>query len=107
MPRWWIAAVPVLVSVLVSGCSHDMSEREYCMRRQMAWEMAFPNLTLSDGDRAQFIESCVVNVPRSRADGELERSVRCMNQHLKGHGHALEQYEAFTRCEVIDPSRER
>ena len=73
----------------------------------MAWEMAFPNLTLSDAERSRFVESCVANVARSHASGELERSIRCMNQHLKGHGHASEQYEAFTRCEVVDPSRER
>jgi hypothetical protein len=100
MPRWWI------IAVLTWGCSRDMSDREYCTRRQMAWEMAFPNLTLSDADRDQFVASCVAHVTRSHGSGELERSIRCMNQHLQGHGHALEQYEAFTRCEGVDPSRE-
>jgi hypothetical protein len=100
MVRWWIAAV------LVAGCSRDMSDREYCTRRQMAWEMAFPNLTLSDADRSQVVESCVANVARSHG-GELERSIRCMNEHLQGHGHAYDQYVAFSRCEVIDPSRGR
>ena len=101
MPRWWI------IAVLACGCSHDMSDREYCTRRQMAWEMAFPNLTLSDGDRSRFVESCVGKVARAHGNGELERSIRCMNQHLQGHGHAREQYDAFTRCEGVDPSRER
>jgi len=105
MPRWWIAAA--LVTGLVTACSRDMSDREYCTRRQMAWEMAFPNLTLSDADRSQVVESCVTNVARSRDRGELDRSIRCMNEHLKGHGHAEEQYVAFTRCEGVDPSRER
>ena len=101
MPRWWI------VAMLVAGCSHDMSDREYCTRRQMGWEMAFPNLTLADADRSRFVESCVANLARSHEAGELERSIRCMNEHLRGHGHAYEQYVAFTRCEVVDPSRPR
>jgi hypothetical protein len=101
MPRWWF------IVVLACGCSHDMSDREYCTRRQMAWEMAFPNLTLSDADRGRFVESCVANVARAQRRGELERSIRCMDQHLTGHGHAREQYDAFTRCEGVDPSRER
>jgi len=84
-----------------------MSDREYCVRREMGWEMAFPTLTLSEADRSQFIESCVVNVAKAHDNGELERSIRCMDQHLKGHGHAYEQYVAFTRCEQLDPSRER
>lgn len=73
----------------------------------MAWEMAFPNLTLSDSDRSRFVESCVANLAKAHGSGELERSIRCMNQHLRGHGHAREQYDTFTRCEVVDPSRER
>jgi len=27
-----------------------------------------------------------------------------MNQYLIGHGHAYEQYVAFTRCEGVDPT---
>src|SRR4051794_24595021 len=96
-----------LVPLLLVACSHDMSDREYCTRRQMGWEMAFPNLTVSDADRTQFVDTCVANVAAAHADGELERSIRCMNEHLKGHGHAYEQYLAFTRCEVVDPSRAR
>jgi hypothetical protein len=30
-----------------------------------------------------------------------------MNEHLTGHGHAYEQYVEFTRCEQVDPTRER
>ena len=84
-----------------------MSDREYCTRRQMAWEMAFPNLAQADDDRRLFIESCVTNVARAHDNGELERSIRCMNQHLIGRGHAYEQYTAFTQCEQVDPSRDR
>lgn len=84
-----------------------MSDREYCVRREMAWEMAFPTLTISDADRSQFVESCVANVARAHDNGELARSIRCMNEHLRGGGHAHEQYLAFTRCEQVDPSRER
>jgi hypothetical protein len=29
-----------------------------------------------------------------------------MNEHLVGHGHAREQFDAFTQCEQVDPSRE-
>jgi hypothetical protein len=94
------------LAALAGGCRGDMSDREYCVRRQMAWEMAFPHVTLSDTDRAQFVESCVANVARARASGDLARSIRCMNEHLVGRGRAHEQYLAFTRCEVVDPSRD-
>ncbi|HEY0478533.1 MAG TPA: hypothetical protein VGD37_13500 [Kofleriaceae bacterium] len=109
MPRRWILAALVTWggTFLAAGCSHDMSDREYCTRREMAWEMAFPNLTLTDADRSQFVESCVTHVAAAHASGELARSMRCMTEHLTGHGHAADQYAAFTRCEVVDPSRER
>lgn len=99
--RWWVLAV------LAVGCGHDMTDREYCVRREMGWEMAFPNLTLSDAQRDQTVETCVANVARAHDNGELARSIRCMNEHLTGHGHAYEQYVAFTRCEGVDPSRAR
>jgi len=101
MPRW------LFLAALLVSCSHDMSDREYCVRRQMGWEMAFPNLPQTDADRAQFVDACVANVAKAHASGELDRSIRCMNEHLKGHGHAYEQYVAFTGCEQVDPSRER
>ena len=84
-----------------------MSDREYCTRRQMAWEMAFPNLAQTDDDRRQFVDSCVTNVAHAHDNGELERSIRCMNEHLIGRGHAYEQFIAFTKCEQVDPTRER
>jgi hypothetical protein len=105
MPRWPIALL--VLPGLAGACSHDMSDREYCTRREMAWEMAFPNLTLNDADRGRFVESCIANVAAAHDNGELERSIRCMNEHLKGHGHAYDQYLAFTRCEIVDPSRPR
>jgi len=105
MPRWLLCAV--LVAAALAGCSHEMSDREYCVRRQMAWEMAFPNLPQSEADRTQFVDSCVANVAHAHDNGELARSIRCMAEHLVGHGHAYEQYTAFTACEQVDPSRER
>jgi hypothetical protein len=72
----------------------------------MAWEMAFPNLPQTEVDRSQFVDSCVANVAHAHDNGELERSIRCMNEHLIGRGHAREQFDAFTRCEQVDPSRE-
>jgi len=101
MLRW------ISFAVLLASCSHDMSDREYCVRRHMAWEMAFPTLPQTDADRSQLVESCVANIARAHDNGELARSIRCMNEHLVGHGHAYEQYVAFTACEVVDPSRER
>lgn len=98
--RWLVLAV------LAAGCSHDMTDREYCVRREMGWEMAFPNLALSDADRDRTVDTCVTNV-RAHDSTELARSIRCMNEHLTGHGHAYEQYVAFTRCEGVDPSRPR
>jgi hypothetical protein len=105
MLRWLTAAV--FGALALAGCSHDMSDREYCTRRQMGWEMAFPNLPLTDADRTQFVDTCVANVAKAHDNGELARSIRCMNEHLTGHGHAYEQYVAFTRCEEVDPTRER
>jgi hypothetical protein len=101
MLRWMILAA------VLAGCGHDMSDREYCTRRYTGWEMAFPNLPQTDADRAQFIDACVANVAKAHDNGELARSIACMNEHLVGHGHAYEQYVAFTRCEQVDPSRER
>ncbi|HEY6175489.1 MAG TPA: hypothetical protein VIX73_13620 [Kofleriaceae bacterium] len=97
----------IVVALLAAGCSHDMSDREYCVRREMGWEMAFVNLTVSEAERSRIVETCVANVAHAHASGELDRSIRCMNEHLTGHGHALEQYTAFTRCEGADPSRAR
>jgi hypothetical protein len=97
----------MIIAVLAVACSHDMSDREYCVRREMGWEMAFPKLPLTDADRSQVVEACVANVAHAHDNGELARSIDCMNQHLKGRGHAYEQYVAFTRCEGVDPSRER
>ena len=99
----------ILAAAAIAGsaCSHDMSDREYCVRRQMAWEMAFPNLPQADADRTQFVDSCIASVARAHDTGELARSIRCMNEHLTGHGHAYEQYVAFTQCEGVDPTRER
>jgi hypothetical protein len=112
MPRWKLfaiiagaALVGALAWTLATG--HQMSDREYCTRRQMGWEMAFPNLPQTDDDRSSFVEACVANVAKAHADGELARSIKCMDEHLVGHGHAREQYDAFTRCEGVDPSRER
>jgi hypothetical protein len=99
--RWWALAL------LAASCSHDMTDREYCVRREMAWEMAFPNLTVSDAERSQIVDRCVTSVAQAHDSGELARSIRCMNEHLTGHGHAYEQYDAFTRCEGVDPSRPR
>jgi hypothetical protein len=96
-----------LVTAAVASCSHEMSDREYCVRRQMGWEMAFPNLPQTDADRTQFVDACVTNVARAHDNGELARSIRCMNEHLVGHGHAYEQFTAFTQCEQVDPTRER
>ena len=109
MLRWTSLAIAVAGCLAgpLAGCSHDMSDREYCTRRQMAWEMAFPNLTQTDAERTEFVTTCVTNVARAHANGELARSIRCMNELLIGRGHAAEQFAAFTACEQVDPSRER
>ena len=96
-----------LALVLAMGCSHEMSDREYCTRRETGWEMAFPNLPLTEASRSEVIERCVASVAHAHDNGELARSIACMNEHLTGHGHAYEQYLAFTRCEGVDPSRPR
>jgi len=101
MSRW------LVLVLLAAGCSHEMSDREYCVRRETAWEMAFPNLSMTDADRSQVVDSCVTSVAQAHANGELARSMRCMAEHLTGHGHAYEQYVAFTGCEIVDPTRTR
>lgn len=101
MRRCWILAL------LAWGCSHEMSDREYCVHREMGWEMAFPNLTLSDAERTRTIDTCVRNVALAHDNGELAHSIECMNRYLIGHGHAYEQYDSFTRCEGVDPTRAR
>jgi hypothetical protein len=108
-----LALAPSLVATLALGatslaaCRYEMSDREYCTRRQTGWEMAFPNLPFSESDRTQYVDNCVAKVARAHGNGELARSIRCMNQHLVGHGHAYEQYVAFTACEGVDPTREQ
>jgi hypothetical protein len=73
----------------------------------MAWEMAFPTLAQTDDDRTKFVDACVTHIGPAHGNGELARSMACMNDLLVGHGHAREQYDAFTKCEQVDPSRER
>lgn len=107
MRRLLLAALAIAAAAPGAGCSHEMSDREYCVRRQMGWEMAFPHLPQTDADRTQFIDRCLANLAPAHANGELARSMRCMSQHLVGHGHAYEQYTAFTACEQVDPTRER
>jgi hypothetical protein len=97
----------LILAALLASCGHDMSDREYCVRRHMGWEMAFPQLSETEAARTQAIDTCVANVAQAHDNGELARSIRCMNEHLVGHGHAYEQYLAFTRCEQVDPSRTR
>jgi hypothetical protein len=101
------AVLAALVVASVASCGHEMSDREYCVRRQMGWEMAFPHLPRSESDRTQFIDRCLANVAPADARGELARSMACMTKHLVGHGRAYEQYTAFTACEQVDPTRER
>lgn len=83
-----------------------MSDQEYCTRRQMAWEMAFPNNPQSTDDRDRFVKSCVETFAKA-PEPERARSRKCMEQHLLGHGHAQDQYVAFTTCEGPDPTRLR
>lgn len=97
----------IVLAALLAGCDPEMSDREYCTRRHTGWEMAFPRLPQTDDERARFVDSCVANVARAHDNGELARSIQCMNKHLVGHGHAYEQYVAFTQCEGVDPSRAR
>lgn len=104
VPRTALIVAGLAASAL-AACEAPMSDREYCTRRAMGWEMAFPNLSLSEAERARTIDRCVANVAAHPA-AELAHSIDCMRAHLKGHGHAYEQFVAFTGCEGVDPSRE-
>src|SRR5262249_12009001 len=88
-----------LLPLVLMACSHDMSDREYCTRRQMGWEMAFPTLPQSDADRTRFIDSCVASVATASRD-DLAPSIA-----PKRPGHPNAHSRAFTRCEVVHPTR--
>lgn len=89
----------VLLLALIASCDTPMTDRKYCTKKQIAWEEAFPEVKQTDTARDKFITDCLAAIPEQRTSGRLDRSIRCMDEHLRGHGHAHEQYLAFIQCE--------
>jgi hypothetical protein len=88
----------VVVALAIASCNPPLSDRQYCVKRQMAWESAFPAVAQTDAQREQFIQSCLAKVPAQHASGEFERSVACFDTTITGRGHATDEYLAFERC---------
>ncbi len=89
----------VVVLAMLAGCNPPLSDRQYCVKRQMAWESAFPTPIQTDAQRDQFVERCLSTIAAKHASGEFDRSVRCFDQLVRGKGHAKEEYLAFETCE--------
>ena len=76
-----------------------MSDRDYCVKRQLAWERAHPDLSQDPEQRDSFIESCAEVVAQERTTGEHKNRFRCLKQHITGDGDPNAEYLAMTRCE--------
>jgi hypothetical protein len=95
-PRYGRVMLRVAIAMLLcAGCKDEMSPHAYCVKRQMAWEGAFPDLPETDVQRDRFVDSCVAQSPE-----RIARSMRCMEQFITGRKEAKEEYLAFTRCEA-------
>ncbi len=84
---------------MIASCNPPLSDRQYCVKRQMAWESAFPTPIQTDAQREQFVDRCLATIDAKHASGEFDRSVGCFNRLITGKGHANEEYLAFERCE--------
>ena len=99
-----LATVGALVASLVTSCGRDWTDREYCVRRQMAWESAFPALPQTAEQRTRFVDDCIRAAANQHVNGQLDRSIACMKQHIFGKGYAREEYLAFAACEGTTPT---
>ena len=88
-----------VVLLAMIGCNPPLSDHQYCVKRQMAWESAFPAVKQTDAQREEFVQRCLSTVAAKHASGEFDRSVRCFDRLITGKGHATEEYLAFERCE--------
>ena len=77
-----------------------MSDREYCVRLQMAFEMAYPDVPQTDAQREREVTACVARVAPQRANGELAHAIQCMDRHIHGKGYATKEYLAFMQCQA-------
>ena len=85
----------VLVVLALAGCKDPMTPHSYCVKRQMAWEGAFPDLPETAAQRDRFIETCVGQSPEA-----IARSMHCMEQEVTGKRDVKLEYLAFTTCEA-------
>jgi hypothetical protein len=90
----------IVVALVVASCNPPLSDRQYCVKRQMAWESAFPAVKQTDAQREQFVQTCLSTIAAKHASGEFDRSVACFAKTITGRGHATEEYLAFERCEA-------
>jgi hypothetical protein len=93
MARW------LVVPLVLASCNPPLSDRQYCVKRQMAWEEAFPDVRPTEEQRARFIESCLSTTSADHANGRFDRSVRCFDKYISGRGNANAEYLAFEKCE--------
>lgn len=89
----------LLLVFAIAGCNAPLSDRQFCVQRQMAWESAFPKLPQTDEQREAFVTHCLSTVAAKHASGEFDRSVACFDKIITGKGHATEEYLAFEKCE--------
>jgi hypothetical protein len=85
----------LVVIAALAGCKDEMSPHSYCVKRQMAWEGAFPDLPETDAQRDRFVDSCVAQSPEL-----IARSMHCMEQEITGRRDTKLEYLAFTKCEA-------
>ena len=93
MSRW------VVVALALASCDAPVTDRQFCVKQQMASESAFPTLTQTDEQRERFIHDCLVEMPAKHANGQYERSLACFDKIITGKGHATEEFLAFKKCE--------
>jgi hypothetical protein len=94
MSRWIVAAL------IVVGCNGPLSDRQFCVKQQMAWESAFPAVSQTDVQRQRYVDDCLATIGEKHRTGAFDRSVACFDKLITGKGHATEEYLAFKRCEA-------
>jgi hypothetical protein len=94
---------PIVVALGLAACSPPLSDRQFCVKQQMAWEAAFPAVPQTDVQRAQFVDHCLSTIAAKHASGEYDRAVACFDKLITGKGHATEEYLAFERCQAVGP----
>jgi hypothetical protein len=91
---WWCA-----LALVLAACNPPLTDRQYCVKRQMAWEEAFPDVRPSEEQRKKFVDTCITAAAGEHANGRFDHAVQCFDRLIKGRGNAKAEYLAFERCE--------